>query len=143
MAGNKSNSIVYLDSVVGISASELEGFFIGWPLPPSPNTLRAILGNSTHIVVAYDNDQKKAIGFVNCISDGILSAYIPLLEVLPEYQHRGIGSELIDRLLEKTQHYYMVDLCCDESLIPFYEKINFQKVTGMIKRNHMRQLGNK
>ena len=130
-----TNSIVYLNSVADIAASELEGFFVGWQSPPSSTTLRTILEKSTHIVVAYDADRKKVIGFVNCISDGILSAYIPLLEVLPDYQHHGVGSELVRRLLNKINDLYMIDLCCDESLIPFYERMTFQKVAGLIKRN--------
>jgi ribosomal protein S18 acetylase RimI-like enzyme len=35
------------------------------------------------------------IGFETAISDGRLTAYIPLLEVLPTYRNRGVGSQLI------------------------------------------------
>ena len=35
------------------------------------------------------DDAGRVVGFVTAISDGVLSAYIPLLEVLPEYQGAG------------------------------------------------------
>ena len=136
-----SESIIFLDTAENISQEELKGFFVGWTNPPSAETLLRILQISRHCVVAYDSREKKVVGFVNCISDGILSAYIPLLEVLPEYQHSGIGSELMNRILELTKDYYMVDLCCDESLAPFYEEMGLKKTVGMIKRNYDRQSG--
>ena len=137
----EKDSIIFLNSVEEILPAELEGFFIGWQNPPSSETLLQILRNSEHYVIAYNRRSKKVMGFVNCISDGLLSAYVPLLEVLPEYQHSGIGSELMKRMLKLTKDYYMVDLCCDESLTPFYEKLGMKKTAGMIKRNYDNQSG--
>lgn len=136
-----NDSIIFLDSVLKVAPAELQGFFAGWPKAPTPETLLRILQNSEHCVVAYDTTAKKVIGFVNCISDGILSAYIPLLEVLPQYQNRGIGKELVTRMLERTKEYYMTDTCCDEDLIPFYQKFGMEQSTGMIRRNYKRQSG--
>jgi ribosomal protein S18 acetylase RimI-like enzyme len=47
------------------------------------------------------------------LSDGVLTACIPWLEVLPEYQGQGIGSELMRRLLDGTERFYSVDLVCE------------------------------
>ena len=58
-------------------------------------------------------NRTSVVGFVTAVSDGVLSAYIPLLEVLPEYQDRGIGSELMRRILEQLDDLYMVDVLCD------------------------------
>jgi ribosomal protein S18 acetylase RimI-like enzyme len=126
----------YRDSLEGISTSQLEGFFVGWPHPLDAATHERILKGSTHFVLAFDEVAQRVVGFVNCISDGVLSAYIPLLEVLPSYQHRGIGTHMVELLLLKTKEAYMVDLCCDESLTPFYEKLGFKRSTGMVIRNY-------
>jgi ribosomal protein S18 acetylase RimI-like enzyme len=76
------------------------------------------------------------VGFVTAISDGVLSAYIPLLEVLPEYQGRGIGAELVRRLLDRLGGLYMVDLCCDEDVVGFYERLGLARWdAGMGLRN--------
>lgn len=86
-------------------------------------------------------EENKLIGFVNSISDGVLSAYIPLLEVLPEYQGKGIGKELINMINRKSSKFYMVDLLCDVNLIPYYEKLGMTKAQGAYIRNYDKQSG--
>ena len=41
-------------------------------------------------------------------------------------QGRGIGTELMRRLLARVEHLYMVDLCCDADLEPFYRRLGFR-----------------
>jgi len=132
------NTIIFSDSVESILPDQLENFFVGWDHRPSPEILFTILKNSEHVVVAFDTEKNMVVGFINCIADGILSAYIPLLEVLPEYQNMGIGVELTKRMLDLTKKYYMTDLCCDEALATFYEKFGMKKTVGMIRRNYDR-----
>ncbi len=130
---------VYCDDLKQLEIGD--GFFEGWPNPPSKEKHRKILEKSYKSLVAIDEKSNKIIGFINAVSDGVLSAYIPLLEVLPEYQKQGIGSELIKKMLEELNDFYMVDLCCDESLQAFYEKLDMMKSQGMICRNYKYQCG--
>jgi len=118
-----------------------DGFFEGWPNPPSKEKHRQILEKSFKSIVAVDEKNSMIIGFINAVSDGILSAYIPLLEVLPEYRNQGIGTELVKKMLEELKDFYMVDLCCDESLQEFYKKFGMMKSQGMILRNYKYQCG--
>ena len=129
-------------TIENITADQLQGFFVDWPNPPSPKTHLKILHNSSKIVVAIDPSTNKVIGFITAISDGVLSAYIPLLEVLPEYQTQGIGQLLVKKMFEQLEDIYMIDLCCDEHLIPYYEKFGMFQRTGMVKRNYKIQSGN-
>jgi ribosomal protein S18 acetylase RimI-like enzyme len=131
----------YTQSVSGIHPFHLAGFFVGWPKPPTPERHLAILKAASHVVLAIDDRTDRVVGFIYAISDGILSAYIPLLEVLPEYRKQGIGRELVRRLLEQLKDFYMVDLICDEDLRPFYEKLGMKYHGGMIVRNYNRQSG--
>jgi GNAT superfamily N-acetyltransferase len=103
--------IQYRTSLENIRTDQLEGFFVGWPNPPTPATHLEILKRATHVVLALDGSS--VVGFVTAILDGILCAYIPLLEVLPSHQHQGIGSELMRRMLEMLGEIYMIDLLCD------------------------------
>jgi len=133
--------ISYTDSLVRISAGNLGGFFVGWPNPPSPKIHLKLLENSEQVVLALDEETGNAVGFITAISDGVLSAYIPLLEVLPAYRGKGISQELVRRMLAKLSRLYMVDLICDPEVQPFYERLGMKKATGMILRNYENQPG--
>ena len=122
-----------------LGVDKINGFFIGWSNPPSNETFLKLFQGSYRVVVALDN--KKVIGFISAISDGVLCAYIPLLEVLPEYQSKGIGQKLLSRMKEELSHLYMIDLLCDEELLPYYEKQGMIKATGAIIRNYENQNG--
>jgi ribosomal protein S18 acetylase RimI-like enzyme len=118
--------IEYVTSAEGVEPADLEGFFVGWPHCPSSQRHLELLRGSSHVVLACDG--RRVVGFVTAISDGVLSAYIPLLEVVPEYQHRGIGRELTRRLLAQLDGLYMIDLSCDEDVVPFYERLGLERL---------------
>ncbi|WP_026908432.1 GNAT family N-acetyltransferase [Paucisalibacillus globulus] len=134
--------MLYKNSLDGVTEEMLEGFFVDWPNPPSPATHRKLLKNSSYIVLALDEDENRVVGFITAVSDKVLSAYVPLLEVLPDYKNQGIGKELVNRMLKQLEHLYMIDLCCDEDLVPYYENFGMMKGTGMLFRNYDRQAGN-
>jgi ribosomal protein S18 acetylase RimI-like enzyme len=135
--------IRYLDSIEYVTAENLRGFFVGWQNPPSPETHLELLKNSSTIVLAVDSENGNVVGFITAVSDKVLSAYISLLEVLPEKQKQGIGLELTRRMLEKLKDLYMVDLLCDEELQSFYAKLGMKRAQGMFLRNYERQGGAK
>lgn len=105
--------IKYTDNIEKIKPSDLDGFWERWPDPPSVEKHLEILRNSEFKVLAVDSKTKKVVGFITAISDKVLSAYIPFLEVLPKYRKKGIASELIKRLLKQVGGFYMIDLICD------------------------------
>ena len=131
--------IEYRATTDGITAAHLAGFFEGWPDPPSPDTHLRILHGSSEVVVAWSGD--RVVGFIPAIADGALAAYVPLLEVLPAYRGRGIGRELVGRMVDRLDGYYMIDLVCDDDVVPFYEAIGWKRIAGMALRNHDRQSG--
>ena len=131
--------ITYIHSLAGITSDHLKGgFFVGWPSHPSPETHYQILANSSAIVLAQ-NEAGVVVGFITAISDAISCAYIPHLEVLPDYHGRGIGTELVKQMLTRLRHLYMIDLVCDPGLQPFYERFGMRAVVGMVLRNYDRQ----
>ena len=133
--------ISYSETIAGIGAEHLQGFFVGWPNPPSPATHLRILAGSYAMLLARDDATGQVVGFITAISDGVSCAYIPRLEVLPAYQRSGIGSELVRRMLERLHDIYMIDLICDTDVQPFYARLGMQPYTGMILRNYDRQSG--
>jgi ribosomal protein S18 acetylase RimI-like enzyme len=130
--------IHYTDNINELQPEALNGFFTGWPSHPSPETHIEILKRSHKVWLAMDGE--KCIGFINALSDGIFYAYIPLLEVLPEYQGKGTGSSLVEKMLESLKDMYAVDIICDKDVSAFYAKKGFfNQCVGMVKRNYHNQ----
>jgi GNAT superfamily N-acetyltransferase len=127
--------IRYLDSAESVSPDQLRDFFEGWPNPPSAETHLDILKQSYAVVLAKDDETGMIVGFLNAISDGILTAYLPLLEVVPDYRKQGIGSELVRRMLDQLKDFYMIDLMCLPELQPFYARFGMPAAHGMAVRN--------
>lgn len=131
---------IYTDQLDDVTPAALRGFFVGWPDPPSPETHARLLHSSFAAIIATHDG--RVIGFITAVSDGVLSAYIPLLEVLPEFQGHGIGAELVRRMRERLADLYMVDLLCDDDVAPFYERVGgFTRAGGFIHRNYAMQSG--
>lgn len=132
----------YASTTEGVSPAMLDGgFFVGWPNPPDAERHLQILDAAYRIWLAIDSDTGDVVGFINAVSDGILTAYVPLIEVLPSHQGRGIGRDLVRRMLDSLSHLYMVDLLCDSDLQPFYEDLGMTRSTGMVVRNYEAQSG--
>lgn len=126
----------------GLAPEHLTGFFVGWPNPPTPAAHLRLLAGSHHVELVLDRplaEGGRVIGYLTALSDGVSVAYLPHLEVLPEHQGQGLGKELVRRAVAHYRQMYMIDLCCDASLIPFYEPLGFTAVTGMVRRNYERQ----
>ena len=126
--------IEYTTSLDGVEPAHLCGFFEGWPSPPEPERHLELLNGSYRVVLARENGSAQVVGFVNALSDGVLYAFVPLLEVLPPYRGRGIGSELVRRIFQELEDFYAVDLMCDPELQPFYDRFGMQRAVGMVIR---------
>ena len=131
--------ISYTDSLQGITPDMLAGFFEGWSNAPSPKTHLRILHGSYAVELALD--ENRVVGFVNAISDGQFMAFLPLLEVLPQYRGQGVGRELVQRMTEQLSQLYAIDLVCDADLQPYYERLGWRATQGMSIRNYKNQSG--
>jgi ribosomal protein S18 acetylase RimI-like enzyme len=117
--------VVYQADLEGVTADQLRGgFFEGWPSPPTPERHLSHLRGCEAVELAVDEATGRIIGFASAVGDGGMVAFVPLLEVLPEWRGRGIGTELMRRLLARLGDRYSVDLVCDDDLVPFYERLD-------------------
>lgn len=123
--------IGYIDDLDGIEASDLAGFWEGWPVAPSAERHLAALRGSEAAVLAVDATDGRIVGFVTAVGDGALAAFIPFLEVLPAYRGRGIGRELLRRVLGRLGPRYSVDLVCDPDLVEYYRAAGFDRLDAM------------
>ncbi|MBT8214444.1 MAG: GNAT family N-acetyltransferase [Acidimicrobiia bacterium] len=128
--------------LAGLSADQLEGpFFVGWLNPPDAATHLELLEGSDHVVLAVDHESGQVVGYITAISDGVLTAFIPQLEVVPDYQRRGIGTELVQRLLEDIGELYAVDAVIDADVEPFYRHLGMSPARAVMRRDYERQSG--
>ncbi|MBN1846063.1 MAG: GNAT family N-acetyltransferase [Sedimentisphaerales bacterium] len=96
---------------------------VGWESARFPDRLQKAMAGSHRVLTAWDGD--KLIGLVNALADGAMTAYFHYLLVKPEYQKRGIGRELITRMLAAYREYYRIVLISYRQAAGFYEKCGF------------------
>jgi predicted GNAT family N-acyltransferase len=73
---------------------------VGWGSYPVEISKKA-LSNNIYSVSIYDNDS--IIGYGRLIGDGIIFLYIHDVMVKPEYQGKGIGKTIMQKLLSKVE----------------------------------------
>ncbi|SNR33730.1 GNAT family N-acetyltransferase [Flavobacterium sp. ov086] len=96
-----------------------------WSSANKPNELYNALLNSETLITAWEGE--KLVGLGNAISDGFLTVYYPHLLVLPEYQGKGIGKLIMDKMQEKYSHFHMQMLTADGRSVDFYKKNGFER----------------
>src|SRR5215208_3694883 len=126
--------IRYVYSLETVEPAHLQGFFVGWRHPFPPDAHLRMLAGSDRVVLAIDAETSMVVGFVAALTDGVQGAFITLLEVLPAYQERGIGHELMTRMLERLGDIQTIELMCDPDLIPFYTHFGMTPASGMVLR---------
>lgn len=130
--------VTYADTADGVTQGDLDEFFVGWPSAPTSERRLDLLRQSHAVAIAFDGSS--VVGFATAISDGVLAAFIPFLEVLPSHQRRGVGTALIERLLGQLDALYMVDVVCDAALAPFYARLGFttlDRAMGLRRRERI------
>lgn len=96
-----------------------------WSAAHKPELLHQALVASHSLVSAWDGP--RLVGLGNALSDGYLVVYYPHLLVHPEYQGRGIGTELMRRLLARYAGFHQHMLVADGRAIDFYRKCGFER----------------
>ena len=96
-----------------------------WSAAGKPSELHQGLLNSHSLYTAWEGD--KLVGLGNAISDGHLVVYYPHFLVHPDYQGRGIGIRLLEKMQEKYGHFHMQVLTADGDTVEFYKKIGFKR----------------
>ena len=76
--------------------------------------------------------QERLIGFARCVTDGCLRAYVEDVVVHPAYQRSGVGTALVERLLEALSDIDLVSLFCDEAFVGLYERYGFTRTRQVV-----------
>jgi len=113
-------------SIKDFSEKELKELFLSvdWSSGNYPDKLVIAMKNSSSVFTAWDNN--KLVGLVNVLSDGIMTAYVHYLLIMPEYQRIGIGKKLIKMVSENYNDYLRIVLIAYDKEIEFYKHCGFE-----------------
>jgi len=95
-----------------------------WSSAQKPDALYKALLNSHSLVTAWDRD--RLVGLGNALSDGYLVVYYPHLVVHPDYQGKGVGTLIMERLQNKYKDFHQQILVADGQAVDFYKKHGFE-----------------
>ena len=90
------------------------------------------LKNTMYSVSVYENDN--IIGYGRLIGDGIVFLYIHDIMVKPEYQGKGIGKTIMNKLLDKVNELRKINPYLRTYLGASKGKEEFYKKCGFITR---------
>ena len=129
MKGWNSVDIIYNDTKKDLPAEQLHRLFmsVGWS--DGAETLDMIKNynipfiNSTLVISAWENE--RLIGAVRVLSDKMFRSIIYDLLVLPEFQNKGIGKELLKRCIEHFPNSEWL-VQTTEEISSYYEKNGFK-----------------
>lgn len=96
--------------------------------------LKTAFRSSLWVLGAFDHD--RLIGFVRCVGDGGHIVLIQDVLVAASYRRRGVGSALVNAVLERYASVRMISLYTDaedEADNRFYRSLGFRT----IDENHM------
>src|ERR1700688_5017100 len=96
-----------------------------WSSAQRPELLHKALLASHSLVTAWDGST--LVGLGNAISDGYMVVYYPHLLVLPDYQGRGIGRQLMQRLMARYEGFHQHMLVADGRALNFYRQCGFER----------------
>ena len=122
-------AITYNDTKKDLPSAQLHKLFVavGWSdgtdTPEMIGNYNVPFIHSTVVISAWDGD--RLIGAVRALSDTMFRSVIYDLLVLPEYQNRGIGKELLRRCVARyPKSEWLVGT--EKHIAGYYEKNGFQ-----------------
>ena len=115
---------------------------VGWQIFSAEQTAKG-LSRSLYSLVVYDAE--RPVGMGRIVGDGIYNTICDIV-VDPDHQGKGIGTEIVNRLLQylKTQTpengRASVQLIAEKGKEPFYERFGFQSVPNDASGSGMRMI---
>lgn len=102
---------------------------VGWTAyTHAPDTLRQGFEHSLLTLAAYENGQ--LVGLIRTVGDGYTIVFVQDILVFPEYQRKGIGTALLQAVLDRFRHVRQMELATDDTskTIAFYKSLGFSSM---------------
>ena len=105
---------------------------VGWTnYTRAPEMLLKAYENSLLTLGAYDGS--KLVGIIRTVGDGYSVVFIQDILVFPEYQRQGIGTQLLQEIMNRFPDVYQMELMTDNTAktVSFYQALGFVKADDM------------
>ena len=103
---------------------------VGWTAYTEQlDVLRQGFENSMLILAAYDAE--KLLGIIRAVGDGATIVFVQDILVFPEYQRRGVGTALLQAVLNRYDNVRQIELATDntEKTVAFYKSMGFTEMS--------------
>ena len=111
----------------GVDFGELSELYRIAPLGDKPpEALATVFGNSMFACFAYHGDALVAAG--RALADGVDCAYLADVAVHPDHQGKGLGKEVIQRLVALAAGHKKIILYANPGTEPFYARLGFLRM---------------
>jgi ribosomal protein S18 acetylase RimI-like enzyme len=89
--------------------------------------LKKVMKNSRYKCFAYNGQQLVGVG--RALADGVDCSYLCDIAVHPDFQGKGIGKTIVNKLLELSKGHKKIILYANPGRESFYEKMGFKHMT--------------
>ncbi|MGM9603047.1 MAG: GNAT family N-acetyltransferase [Faecousia sp.] len=103
---------------------------VGWTAYTDyPEVLQKGFENSMLTLAAYEGEQ--LLGIIRTVGDGRTIVFVQDILVFPWYQRKGIGSALLQAILDRYSHVRQIELATDNNpeAIAFYKSMGFREMS--------------
>ncbi len=120
--------LTWTDDFTAINWQELSALYRAAPLGDKPpGDLQRVFTNSMFRQFAFDAGRLIAAGRV--LADGRDCAYLCDIAILPDYQGRGLGKDMVSRLVRLSAGHKKIILYSVPGREAFYEGFAFRRMT--------------
>ena len=91
-----------------------------------PNDLETVFSNSMFKCFVYSD--KTLIGVGRALADGVDCSYICDISIHPNYQGKGIGKAIVNKLIELSKGHNKIILYANPGKEQFYSKLGFSRM---------------
>ena len=121
--------------------AEIRGLYasVGWTAyTDDPAALRNGFANSLLTLAAYE--EAALAGLIRVVGDGHTIVFVQDILVRPQFQRRGIGSALLQAVLNRYAGVRQIELLTDDTpeTAAFYRSMGFRELTELGCRGFMK-----
>lgn len=114
----------WVHDTTSVDWQELSELYLAAPLGVKPpDELVTVFSNSRFVCFVYAGD--RLVGAGRAVADGLDCSYIADVAVHPDHQGRGLGKQIIGKLVEMSRGHKKIILYANPGAEGFYAKLGF------------------